>query len=515
MGHNTVGMYQNGRIVHGGSGGNGMITLDSSIGNELSHEVGHNYGLGHYVDGFNGSVHRSADKINSSWGWDSQKNLFIPNFASVNTGQDQCLDEQCQPPFMGKYKYGKDSMAGGSPNWGSNRFTLYTPNTSRIIQKFLEGKAIWDPSSSTGFRKYDPLSKQMKEYVNNANNQKVPRLFRVPVTTLVGYYDPSPTRGLGDYIYPALHGAYGFVYNEDGGSSTGTANGCELVVKTSSGPLVYTLSTTIYSNNDMNKFHVNIATEDEPSEALIYCYNEVRASLTLNGPNENEPPLTYTVNGVQWDNHSTKPPSDSPTTSPTDSPTASPTNSPTAPPTPVPISSPVSPPTSAPVSPPTGTSAPVITPEGCYSIDNKDCLPAGYDSISCIKIWLPNGAKNDCVALGGECTSNQSTCCEPAECVGDNNYSACLSLPEATSDPTKAPTEASFPPSPSCTICDDEPTNGMKKKGRSCTDIILKKKCNKNASWIKKGYCQLSCYNEGLGYEGDVCCTDTSIVDEE
>merc|ERR1712003_282108 len=141
-------------------------------------------------------------------------------------------------------------------------------------------------------------------------------------------------------------------------------------VKTSSGPLVYTLSTTIYSNNDMNKFHVNIATEDEPNEALIYCYNEVRASLTLNGPNENEPPLTYTVNGVQWDNHSTKPPSDSPTTSPTDSPTASPTisptasptNSPTAPPTPVPISSPVSPPTSAPTNSPAGTSAPVITP---------------------------------------------------------------------------------------------------------------------------------------------------------
>jgi hypothetical protein len=50
----------------------------------------------------------------------------------------------------------------------------------------------------------------------------------------------------------------------------------------------------------------------------------------------------------------------------------------------------------------------------------------------------------------------------------------------------------------------------MKKKGKICTDIKLKEKCNKNASWIKKGYCQLSCYNEGLGYDGDVCCTDTS-----
>ena len=36
-------MYQNGRQVHGGSGGNGIITLNSSIGNEKSHEAGHNY----------------------------------------------------------------------------------------------------------------------------------------------------------------------------------------------------------------------------------------------------------------------------------------------------------------------------------------------------------------------------------------------------------------------------------------------------------------------------------------
>merc|ERR1712157_243737 len=136
----------------------------------------------------------------------------------------------------------------------------------------------------------------------------------------------------------------------------------------------------------------------------------------------------------------------------------------------------------------TSTKSPTGFPNGCYSINNKDCIHPDYDGSSCTKIWLPNGARNDCVALGGECTSNPSTCCEPAECFGDNSYAACLPLSETTSDPTK----------------------GMKKKGKSCTDINLKKKCNTNASWIKKGYCQLSCYNEGLGYDGDVCCTDTS-----
>merc|ERR1712060_358703 len=86
----------------------------------------------------------------------------------------------------------------------------------------------------------------------------------------------------------------------------------------------------------------------------------------------------------------------------------------------------------------------------------------------------------------------------------------CTDTSPVSPSPTKAPTDASSPPSPSCTICDDEPTKGMKNKGKSCTDINLKKKCNTNASWIKKGYCQLSCYNEGLGYDGDVCCTGDS-----
>ena len=47
--HNSRGKYANGVKVHGGSGGGGIVTLDASLGNEFSHEVGHNYGLGHYV----------------------------------------------------------------------------------------------------------------------------------------------------------------------------------------------------------------------------------------------------------------------------------------------------------------------------------------------------------------------------------------------------------------------------------------------------------------------------------
>ncbi len=166
--HNNRGKYANGIQVHGGSGGGGIVTLDNSIGNELSHEVGHNYGLGHYVGGFNGSVHRPADQNNSTWGWDADQNRLIPNFAMKRSGRDTCVEGQCQEPFDGR-SYGLDAMAGGEPLSGINRFTLYTPNTAVIIQAFLEGKAVFDPRSETGFSKWNPNASRMEPYEHRIN----------------------------------------------------------------------------------------------------------------------------------------------------------------------------------------------------------------------------------------------------------------------------------------------------------------------------------------------------------
>jgi hypothetical protein len=161
--HNSRGVYANGVQVHGGSGGNGMVTLDDSLGNEFSHEVGHNYGLGHYVDGFKGSVHRSADQVNSTWGWDADKGRFIPNFSPIRTGKDATLEGQSQAPFDGR-AYGFDAMAGGAPFSSFNRFTLYTPNTAAIIQKFLESKAVFDPLSPTGFSRWNESTAKMEPF---------------------------------------------------------------------------------------------------------------------------------------------------------------------------------------------------------------------------------------------------------------------------------------------------------------------------------------------------------------
>ncbi|MEG0008800.1 MAG: M66 family metalloprotease [Aeromonas sp.] len=386
--HNSRGKYANGVQVHGGSGGGGIVTLDSSLGNEFSHEVGHNYGLGHYVGGFAGSVHRSAEAANSSWGWDGDKNRFIPNFGVSRSGQSTCLDGQCQAPFDGR-PFGLDAMAGGAPLSSFNRFTLYTPNSAVIIQRFLESKAVFDARSATGFSKWNATTATMEPYQHKVealeqvsapmnslgeaklaallaeydlvkvamwdgnwtrniqpppasaanagriltvdhnagynsvlfiNGQQItvsrgfkksytsdgsrwqegapvdtraprkPQGFGVPVTTLVGYYDPQGQ--LPSYVYPALHGAYGFSYGDDGAKVTG--GDCQLQVETRNGLLQFRLANHRLSAGLMNKFHVNVPEASEPSSAAVVCGGRTLDQQTISAPAGT---LTYTVNG--------------------------------------------------------------------------------------------------------------------------------------------------------------------------------------------------------------------------
>ena len=387
--HNTVGKYSNGVQVHGGSGGGGIVTLDSSLGNEFSHEVGHNFGLGHYVDGFRGSVHRSAENINSAWGWDADKNRLIPNFYPVKTGREACLDNECQPPFEGR-AFGLDAMAGGSPFSAFNRFTMYTPNSAAIIQEFLEGKAVFAADSPTGFLKWNRTTARMEPYHHAfdlstqtdapmddlsaekladllARNDQVnvsmwdgrwsreihvppasaankgraiaiaheatyksdlfmngrqltisrgfkktfvsngrqwiegalrgrpharkPTRFGEPVVTLIGYYDPDGK--LPTYIYPALHGAYGFCYDDD--RAILRPGDCELQIETAAGLLRFRLAPTRLANDVMNKFHVNVPASARPTNAAV-----VRGTQTLDKKSI-QPAVgkaTFTVHGA-------------------------------------------------------------------------------------------------------------------------------------------------------------------------------------------------------------------------
>jgi hypothetical protein len=386
--HNSRGKYSNGVVVHGGSGGGGIVTLDNTLGNEFSHEVGHNYGLGHYVDGFKGSVHRSADQINSTWGWDADKNRFIPNFSPIRSGKATVLGRDSQVPFDGR-SFGSDAMAGGAPFSGFNRFTLYTPNTAAIIQRFLESKAVFDPGSPTGFSKWNESTARMEPYSHRihvrrettapvkdlseaklaallgehdlvkvsmgdgnwtknihlpsaspANRGRVfsvahdasyssvlsldgqevtvargfkksytsdgkkwsegppergierkPQAFGVPVVTLIGYYDPAGEKQ--SYIYPALHGAYGFCYADEG--KTLDDMDCELQVETRNGALRFRLASHRLDDRTMNKFHVNVPESSQPRSVAIIRRGKVLDQKPITPVTEK---LSVTVNGI-------------------------------------------------------------------------------------------------------------------------------------------------------------------------------------------------------------------------
>lgn len=166
--HTTIGMYENGLVVHGGSGGSGMVTLDDTIRNEFSHEVGHNFGLGHYPGGFDGSVDQIPTHRNSTWGWDCDKNFFLPNFRQEITHQPTYLEYdgvgEYALPFEG-HSLGKDAMAGGDPMYEKyNVFTLHTPYSLYYIQKSLESKAVFNPDSKTGFSIWDRKKNKMVDY---------------------------------------------------------------------------------------------------------------------------------------------------------------------------------------------------------------------------------------------------------------------------------------------------------------------------------------------------------------
>merc|ERR1712066_104705 len=123
----------------------------------------------------------------------------------------------------------------------------------------------------------------------------------------------------------------------------------------------------------MNKFHVNVAQEDEPYEAEIYCKNERLARRALDSPDSDGPDLAYTVNGVRFNDgtssltsvpseSSSTLPSSLPISTPSEPTSKSPSESPSEP-TSEPTSFPTSDSTSEPTSEPTSETTSETTSE--------------------------------------------------------------------------------------------------------------------------------------------------------
>src|SRR5690606_22823450 len=138
---------------------------------------------------------------------------------------------------------------------------------------------------------YTSDGKRWNEGAATGGVERKPQLFGVPVVTLVGYYDPAGQQPT--YIYPALHGAYGFCYADD--SSTVNDADCQLVVETRAGVLRFRLASSRLGGPYMNKFHVNVPAASQPRSVALVSRGKVLDRKPIAPLTEK---LSLTVNGI-------------------------------------------------------------------------------------------------------------------------------------------------------------------------------------------------------------------------
>lgn len=273
--HHARGVYQNGPSNHGLSGGNGMLTLLDSVGNEFSHEIGHHYGLGHFP-GQNVEPKNTWDRhhADSGWGYIGYRKRMRANLDWGNFNPENPLR------YKELYNYNRDSMSGGWAGGSLSRYTHYTGySTSLKIQSSLD-KAVFAADSPTGYRKWNAATGQMEDFqpkmptsnqvwYNSADgNFPKPRRQGITVFTLLGGYDPVNMVGL---LYPPARSNWGNVFDLPQPSADATAAQCWLSVDYAGGRNQRIALAPNRLQSNANKLHVHVAADEQPQQASLYC----------------------------------------------------------------------------------------------------------------------------------------------------------------------------------------------------------------------------------------------------
>ncbi len=290
--HHAQGNYQNGVQKHGLSGGAGIGTLYSSQGNELSHELGHNYGLGHYPGKSGDDVFWAAHHADSGWGYIGHRNRMRANvhwFAQGN-GIDVGGITSSEN-FKRIYSYNKDAMSGGEVTSAFSKYTHHTGYSANKIQEWFAPKWIADASQQSGYKKWEN-----NQFVaaNTQGKYEKPIKVGVPVITLLGGYDPS-TNAQKAVLYPAFISNYGNVFNLN--VNNVATNQCGIDIQFENGDVDnIALQGSRIKSNIINQFQVNIEASRKPVQANLYCFINgnknplAQLSISTNLP-EIQPPV--------------------------------------------------------------------------------------------------------------------------------------------------------------------------------------------------------------------------------
>ncbi|WP_312159305.1 M66 family metalloprotease [Acinetobacter sp.] len=275
--HHTRGNYANGVQGHGLSGGNGMLTLYDSVGNEFSHEIGHHYGLGHYPGQEGDNLFWAAHHADSGWGYIGYRNMMRGNLSWTATWKWD--GSNGIPNFQNIFPYGKDAMSGGYADSTISRYTHYTGYSTFLkIQPHFD-RYVWDETSPTGYKKWNKDTRQMEVaqpvmpnstspvWYQAKQNYPRPRIFGQPVLTILGGYDPVNQMGL---LYPAARSNWGNVYDLPSANTALDQSACWLNIQYPNRVKNVALSPARLGSN-ANKLHVNLAISDQPQKVDLYC----------------------------------------------------------------------------------------------------------------------------------------------------------------------------------------------------------------------------------------------------
>lgn len=284
--HHSRGKYANGESNHGLSGGNGMLTLYDSVGNEFSHEIGHHYGLGHYPGQEGDNQFWTSHHADSGWGYIPYRNMMRGNLIWNN--KDLWATSTGIANFLALYPHSRDAMSGGYASSSVSRYTHYTGYSTYLKIQPHFNRYVWDKTSPTGYKKWNEVTRQMEVaqptmpdsaapvWYQPKQNYLRPRVFGEPVVTILGGYDPVAKVGL---LYPAARSNWGNVYDLPAANTALNQDACWLNVQYPNTVTNIALAPTRLGSN-ANKLHVNLALEDHPQKVDLYC-KQVNAAAKL------------------------------------------------------------------------------------------------------------------------------------------------------------------------------------------------------------------------------------------
>ncbi|UXH40611.1 M66 family metalloprotease [Pseudomonas promysalinigenes] len=264
----------------------------------VEHNAGYDTEL--RINGQNVTIGRGFSKIYVAEGASWVEAKFLDASMSRVTASNDDLGQARLASLLDRYRVLGIAMRDG--DWADN---IYVPpaaasNKGRILQ--IDHAASYPTNLninglivpiSRGMKKYyesdGSMWRERPQFVDKAVAQK-PHAHGVPVTTVIGYYDPENI--LPAYIYPALHGAYGYVYEPD--EATRRVKVWQLRLTSEGRVSTFELPSYRLSAKVMNKFHVNVRASSKPLQVAIIYDGRIIKSADLSPA---ERPLTYTVNG--------------------------------------------------------------------------------------------------------------------------------------------------------------------------------------------------------------------------